>query len=308
MGDVKWIKIVPEIFDNRKIKQIEKMPEGDAIIVVWFKLLCLAGTCNKNGMIYLTDEIPYTEEMLAAEFRMEQQQRFNVLKLALTTFVNFKMIEVIDNVFYISSWDRYQNVEGLEKIREQNRIRQARFKENQKLLQDNVIGNVTNNGEVTHSNATDKEKEIDKDIYKNTVQCDCTAKVSKSEIDDFFESVWKLYPNKKGKGQVSDARKKKLYNIGFSQLSLAISRFQEELKKDSWRQAQNGSTFFNSGYIDYLDGNYQPGSTKPQQPQPKAKPQTNLDKYNSYPQRNYTSQDYAVLEKKLTNKGLYPNG
>jgi predicted phage replisome organizer len=63
MADVKWIKIATEVFDNRKIKQIERMPEGDAIIVVWFKLLCLAGTSNKNGMIFLTDEIPYMGEI-----------------------------------------------------------------------------------------------------------------------------------------------------------------------------------------------------------------------------------------------------
>lgn len=26
---------------------------------------------------------------------------------------------------------------------------------------------------------------------------------------------------------------------------------------DDWRKPQNGSTFFNSGYIDYLDSNYE---------------------------------------------------
>jgi predicted phage replisome organizer len=88
------------------------MPEGDAIIVVWFKLLCLAGTSNKNGMIFFTDEIPYTEEMLATEFGMEQQQRFNVLRLALNTFERFKMIEIIDNIFYISSWEKIPEYTG----------------------------------------------------------------------------------------------------------------------------------------------------------------------------------------------------
>jgi predicted phage replisome organizer len=162
MADVKWIKIATEVFDNRKIKQIERMPEGDAILVVWFKLLCLAGKCNKSGMIYITEELLYTEEMLATEFNMEQPQRFNVLKLALRTFEQFKMIEIIDSVYYISSWDKYQNTEALEKIREQTRLRVAKHRENQKSLSCNVT--VTQN--VTQCNATDKEedKEIDKDI------------------------------------------------------------------------------------------------------------------------------------------------
>lgn len=83
-----------------------------------------------------------------------------------------------------------------------------------------------------------------------------TPKASKQEINDFFESIWKLYPNKKGKGQVSDSKKKKLYEIGFEELSRAIDRYKEGLKVDEWRKPQNGSTFFNSGYVDYLDANY----------------------------------------------------
>ena len=61
MAEVKWVKIVTDIFDNRKIKQIESLPEGDTIIVIWFKLLCLAGTINDNGNVYITQEIPYTD-------------------------------------------------------------------------------------------------------------------------------------------------------------------------------------------------------------------------------------------------------
>lgn len=80
---------------------------------------------------------------------------------------------------------------------------------------------------------------------------------TKTEINDFFESVWKLYPCKKGKGQVSDTKKKKLYEVGYEELGRAIERYKVELEKDaSWRKPQNGSTFFNSGYIDYLDCNY----------------------------------------------------
>lgn len=369
MAEVKWIQIATGIFDNRKIKQIERMPEGDAIIVVWLKLLCLAGTCNKNGLIYLTEEIPYTEEMLATEFGMEQPQRFNVLKLALRTFVSFHMIEIIDDVYFISSWEKYQNVEALDKIREQTRLRVAKHRESQRLIrkietcqycgaeatgEDRIIAtarggsnngsnkvpcciecnrikndkplvdflnnnrnrindsivtsnsklmrhvylcNVTDRYNVTQGNATDKEKEIDKDIYiNNNVQQDCTNKISKTEIESFFESIWKMYPNKKGKGQVSDAKKKILFDLGFNKISTAINRYLDELNKDSWRKVQNGSTFFNSGYIDYLDENYHPSTDKP------SNTPTKQNKFNSFPQRNYSTQDYLNLEKLLINQ------
>lgn len=79
-----------------------------------------------------------------------------------------------------------------------------------------------------------------------------------ADTEEFFESIWKLYPNKKGKGQVSDATKLRLYSVGLDEMKRAIERYIDDLKKEEWRKPQNGSTFFNSGYVDYLDANYEP--------------------------------------------------
>lgn len=107
---------------------------------------------------------------------------------------------------------------------------------------------------------------IDKYNIKNTLcASDNAPRASKAEINDFFESIWKLYPCKKGKGQVSDAKKKALYEIGYEELSRAINRYKAGLARDEWRKPQNGSTFFNSGYVDYLDANY----SEPKQEEPK---------------------------------------
>ena len=150
MAEVKWIKIVTDIFDNRKIRQIEKMPEGDAIVVIWFKLICLAGEVNDNGMIYITKEVPYTPEMLSTHFN----RQLNIINLALQTFQAFNMIEIIDDIVFISNWEKYQNTDALEKIREQTRNRVAKYKQKQKELG----GNVTVTLAVTQGNATDKSK------------------------------------------------------------------------------------------------------------------------------------------------------
>ena len=108
-----------------------------------------------------------------------------------------------------------------------------------------------------------------------------------------FERLWKAYPNKKGKGQVSDTQKKRLLAIGETTLVKAIERYSLELQKDAdWRKAQYGSTFFNSGYVDYLDENYVPGKTET----PKPKPKQNA--FNNFDQRQY---DYDELERQLLN-------
>ena len=173
MADIKWIKLSTDLFNNRKIKQIQTMPEGDAIINIWINILCLAGNTNNNGFLYLTDEIPYTEEMLQTEFG----RPLPIIKLALMTFQKFGMLEIIDNVYRISSWEKYQNVDAMDKVREQTRERVARYRERQRI-ECNVTSNVTCNGEVTECNATDKEEEIEKekknnyqliaDMYNNT--------------------------------------------------------------------------------------------------------------------------------------------
>ena len=115
MADIKWIKLSTDLFNNRKIKQIQNMPEGDAIINIWVNLLCLAGNTNNNGWLYLTNEIPYTETMLQTELG----RPLPIVRLVLVTLEKFEMIEVIDDVYRISSWEKYQNVDAMDKVRAQ---------------------------------------------------------------------------------------------------------------------------------------------------------------------------------------------
>ena len=166
MAEIKWIKIATNIFDDEKLLLIETMPEADAIIVIWFKLLCMAGKQNNNGVFMLNDRIAYTEEMLATIFR----KPLNVVRLALTTFEQYGMIEVIDNVITIPNWEKHQNIEKLETIKEQTRKRVAEYRKRQeeKLLE---LKNVTQN--VTLRNALEEDKEEDKNknnIIKDIVE------------------------------------------------------------------------------------------------------------------------------------------
>lgn len=80
----------------------------------------------------------------------------------------------------------------------------------------------------------------------------------KTDVLTLFETLWKIYPNKKGKGQISDAKKQRIAEIGLDEMKRTIERYLKDLEKDKeWRKPQNGSTFFNSGYVDYLDANYE---------------------------------------------------
>lgn len=166
MAEVKWIKLSTDLFDNRKIKHIRKLPEGNNILLIWIFLLTLAGRCNSGGMIFLTENIPYTIEMLAAESDFE----VSTVKLALEALEHFGMIST--SPLLIEDWNNHQNVDGMEKIREQNRLRKQRQRENQKALPD---GNVTSHVTVTQCHATDIDKEEDKEkkeIKKKNIYSD----------------------------------------------------------------------------------------------------------------------------------------
>lgn len=162
MSEVKWIKIVTDIFDDEKIRLIESLPDAYAIIVIWFKILCLAGKSNHNGMLMMNDRIAYTDEMLATIFRMP----VNTVRLAIDTFAQFEMIERYDNALMVSNWDKHQNVDGMERIREQNRVRQKAWYDRQKAISEKP--NVRSNVSVTLPNATDKDIDKDIDIDINT--------------------------------------------------------------------------------------------------------------------------------------------
>ena len=130
MSDVKWIKIVTDIFDDEKILLIEQLPDADSVIVIWFKLLCLAGKQNNGGVFIMNNRVPYTLQMLSTIFRRKE----SIVTLALKTFEEFGMIEIVDCVITIPNWEKIQSISGLDSIREKARLRQAKYRENQLLL------------------------------------------------------------------------------------------------------------------------------------------------------------------------------
>lgn len=130
MNGVQWIKITTDIFDDEKIQLIESMLEGDTLIVIWFKILVLAGKQNNSGILSLGNKVYYTEEMLSTVFR----RKATSVKLALSMFEEFGMIEIIDGAITIPKWEKHQNIDGLEKIRKQTRERVARHRQKQKAL------------------------------------------------------------------------------------------------------------------------------------------------------------------------------
>lgn len=173
MAEVQWIKIYTNMFDiSRKIKSIEQMPQSDTILIVWFKLLLLAGKVNDGGAIYVTPSIPFGLAGLSYELRRPPE----LVEKALSIFEDFDMIERDNGFIYISSWEEYQNIEGMEKIREQNRLAQQRSRARRKQLQNknnnnnDVSSDMSCDSHVTVMQSHGVDKEEDKDIKNKIIE------------------------------------------------------------------------------------------------------------------------------------------
>lgn len=158
MADIKWIKLTTDMFDNRKIKHLRRLPEGNSIVLIWVMLLTMAGRCNSGGMIFLTENIPYTPKMLADELDFEE----STVQLALEALQRFNMIVADSGYFAIAGWEEYQNIEGMDRIRESKRLAQARWRAKQKELP-SVDSTVDSTRYLVDDAEEDKDKEIDKE-------------------------------------------------------------------------------------------------------------------------------------------------
>lgn len=239
---------------------------------------------QKNSFVMYTDYLRHVQKL-----SMEQRGQLFTAILCYTSGEPLPELDLATDMIFGVIQERIDRdtalyLEKVEKRREAGRLggrpKANDFSENQeKAKKANGFSEKQNNPDNEYVNDNDN-------VNENNINNLADAKA-------LFERLWKLYPNKKGKGQVSDTQKKRLLAIGEDRLVKAIERYSLELQKDAdWRKTQYGSTFFNSGYVDYLDENYVPGKTET----PKPKPKQNA--FNNFDQRQY---DYDELERQLLN-------
>lgn len=182
MADVKWIKITTDIFDDEKILLIESLPDSYAIITVWFKLLCLAGKQNNSGVFMMNNQMPYTDNMLSTIFRMKEA----TVTMALQTFQQFGMVEIIDGVITIPNWNKHQSLDAYEKKKARDRLYQAERRAAQKALIEKSSDKSSDIAFSEEDKEEDKEKERDKEEDKekdkNNILSDPPSSKSKKPV------------------------------------------------------------------------------------------------------------------------------
>ncbi|KDE31591.1 MULTISPECIES: phage replisome organizer N-terminal domain-containing protein [Bacillus] len=259
MGEVKWVKLSTQMFDDEKIKLIEQMPESDTLLIIWVKLLAQAGKTNASGFIYLSENVPYTDEMLAHIFG----RPLGIVRMALDTFRKFGMIEINDqNFISICNWEKHQNLDALEKIREQNRLRKQKQRKKLSLAEpkNNMSRDVTIN--VTASHATDIDKELDKDKeLKDILSGNPTADLKTQESEIPFKLIIDLLNKVTGKSfrHTSAATQRLIkarWNDGFrfeDFKTVILTKTNQWLKDDKMNKYLQPTTLFGTKFEGYLN-------------------------------------------------------
>lgn len=166
MAELKWIKMIVGMFDGMSFKKIKRAKIGgesyrDKLTAIWFELMDLAGRCNHNGALVGTDGIPFTDlDDIAIQIDRDEEE----LKLCMAFYLKEHMVTIEEEAYSISNWGVYQNVEGMEKIREQNRLAQQRSRARRKQIQAVNDLSCDSHVTVTQSHALEEEREEDKDI------------------------------------------------------------------------------------------------------------------------------------------------
>lgn len=192
------------MFEDEKIRLIDVMPNGVMVIYVWIRLLVQAGKINAGGYIYLSENISYTEEMLATLFCKPLES----IKYSLKTLCDFQMIEIdSNNIIKILNWEKHQNIEGMERVRAQNRSRVQNHREKAKQIEKDTKDN--NEGEPKESNNSGVEQDNSCNDIKNKSNVTVTNQnksESKKEIENKNEN--ESESENKSKNEIENRNKK----------------------------------------------------------------------------------------------------
>ena len=158
-------------------------------------------------------------------------------------------------IFTVKNYCQYQddNKQNPDKAQTENKQNIDKEQENIKQIIDEAQEDIKQNPDKAQ---TDNRQITTIEEYKKYNNKKNNITMCIADADALFDRVWILYPLKKGKGRVSDAAKKRIAAIGYDEMARAIERYKKYVDSVDYLHYQNGSTFFNSGYIDYLDANY----------------------------------------------------
>ncbi|NOW85836.1 putative phage replisome organizer [Clostridium beijerinckii] len=162
MKERRYVRFRVDMYEDTKFKIMDRMPERDVIYYIWTRIVILAGRVNLDGNLYMSKNIPYTLKTLAIEFNRDESQ----VKLALDTFIDLEMVEVVEeNVYKVKNFAKHQNIKA--KVKDITENKEKMGKKDSKLKSEE-----TKSVENIYDEKHDIEEELGNEIIEKQQQKD----------------------------------------------------------------------------------------------------------------------------------------
>ena len=240
-----WLKLKNNFFEQKDIKIIEAMDNGQDYIIFLLKLKLRS--LEDDGYLRMNNAIPYNNKMLSVLTNTD----IDIVRSAMEIFKQFKLIEIMDNdTIYMKCIEKLVGSETdaagrMRKYRENMQI--TALNEGQRNNVTPMLQNCSPEKELELELELDKELDIDNTIIEYN------QKTSLKDINfERFEQIWNKYPKKIGK--------KKSFRIflktvkteqDFDNINKAIENYSHS-KNVKEGYIKNGQTWFNE-WEDWTD-------------------------------------------------------
>jgi predicted phage replisome organizer len=175
---ISWIKLDINILDDAKIKIIRSHPDGNAIVVLWIGLLCLAMKSQRPGLIEISNALPYTLDDLSHLFNIDKK----TCELGLHLFKKYKMVDLLeDGAIEVINFSKHQRLEDIEHKRELTKLRVDKFRAKQR--QCNAL--LTHNSVTVTPTDLDLDLDLDKDKDKGVKKRRVFVKPTIEDITEY---------------------------------------------------------------------------------------------------------------------------
>ena len=170
---ITFIKLDVNILNDTKIKIIRKMPDGDKLITLWIGILCIGMKSSTPGLLEIGEGIAFDIDGLSAELDLPP----TIVRYGLNQFEQLKMVENMDGVYFITNFEKHQNLEKINKLKELAKKRQAKHRAK-------IKSNALQIRDSRKSNAPD----LDLDLYEDEDE-DKTKKKKKKFVKPNIEEI-----------------------------------------------------------------------------------------------------------------------
>lgn len=282
-----WLKLKEDFFDEDTMGWLEEQDNGKEYCLFYLKL-CLKSLKSDGVLVRKVGDmlIPYDVSKIAEITKTQ----VDIANGALNLLKQIGYIQVLDSGGLFLT--QIENMTGSETDAAE---RQRKSRANKRVPEKGVTMSQQSHADVTQESQnghTEKEnrerdKELDKDIEKDI------------EKDIDFSYLWSIYPRQVNR---EETYLEWIYittqqNVDKLDLIQATRNYANNVRDFAQKFIKYPNNFLaDKTYVDYLPNNYKP---RPNNVIPISKP---ANKFNDFPQRNYTQEEMSELERKLINR------